>query len=508
MERVVDPGEHIVVVRTVGRRGADRVPRDRGDRGGVRTGATDVADHDRPTSIIEREDVVEVAAHIGRGARRPVPHGDAGAVDVRQARRQQRRLERAGDGALLVGQPGVLERLGDPTGDRAPQRDVVVVELTPRLGADELDRADDPTLRPHRHRDDAGQLQVVHDGREARPPASLSATRSMARSTDSALSFGNELDLAGTDHRRHAARRVGIVREAAQQLLRPGDLGRITVGDLDFGSAGTLGDEVDGAPVSELGHGGGGDVPHQLAVVGGGERRIVETVEELQPFTLEPLAVGDPFGVPDPAFGFDLQLLARRDVAGAADRAGDVALVVERHHAAAIEPVHRSVRPDRPGARARTACLRRWPARRLRGRCRRRRGASVPPTRPSCRRTHRVRARTAVPTPRPRRHTRRHVPAPRAQLACGKGQCEVIVQVRGLMRSGQSVPPPSQHVDENASPYRWRRVEHQPAASRGVTRSGDQLASRHRYHRLFSDWRGVPARRRPGRRVGCRRRRC
>ncbi len=191
--------------------------------------------------------------------------------------------------------------------------------------------------------------------------AKLRCQRRVGDAVDGAFDgFGaelrNELDLAGTDHRRHAARRVGIVRKAVQQLLRPGHLGRIAVGDLHGGRLRAFGDEVDGAPVAELGHGCGGDVPHQLAMVAGRERRIVEAVEELQPFPLEPLADGDPFGLPDPAFGLDVQLLAGRDVAGAADRAGDVALVVERHHAAAVEPVHRSVRPDRPGVRARTAC--------------------------------------------------------------------------------------------------------------------------------------------------------
>ena len=203
--------------------------------------------------------------------------------------------------------------------------------------------------------------------------------RSSAASVVSAMPFDgafdgfgaelrNELDLAGTDHRRHAAWRVGIVRKAVQQLLRPDHLGRITVGNLHSGRRPSLGHEVDGAPVSELRHGCGGDVPHQLTVVASRERRIVEAVEELQPFTLDPLADGDPFGLPDPAFGLDVQLLACRDVAGAADRAGDVALVVERHHATAVEPVHRPVRPDRPMLELVRASLGRSPVRRRRGR--------------------------------------------------------------------------------------------------------------------------------------------
>ena len=97
---------------------------------------------------------------------------------------------------------------------------------------------------------------------------------------------------AGADGEGHAELGVRIEREPLDERLRPRHLLRVRVGDLDLGAGPRLGEEVDGAPVTEAGHGGGGDGPHQLAVVVGEAAGVVELDQELQPLALAALVLG------------------------------------------------------------------------------------------------------------------------------------------------------------------------------------------------------------------------
>ena len=93
------------------RRGAHRVPRERGDRRRVGALAADVAEEEARPAGREREQVVEVAADV-LGRRRLVVHGDLEAGDRRQPRRRQGALQRASQllGAELMA-PRIVSQL-------------------------------------------------------------------------------------------------------------------------------------------------------------------------------------------------------------------------------------------------------------------------------------------------------------------------------------------------------------------------------------------------------------
>ena len=268
-----------------------------------------------------------------------------------------------------------------------------------------------------------------------------SATSAIARSMVSARSTGTNSIwpvriTAGTP--RGASRSYGKRLSSSSAHVR---LRRIRVGDFDFRLGLSFGEEIDGAPVAELRHGCGGDVAHQLAVVGGGQRRIVETVEVLQPLTMEPFASGDQFGIRDSPFGIELQLLTSSDVTGAADRSGDVAVVVDRHHATAVEPVHGPVRPD--GA-VFELIRRAFVGRTLDDVQHMTDVIGVHQRQPG---VHGAVERLGFEAEQllqchvPRRDAGCDVPPPCSELARGKCECEVVVHRRGLMSVCQSVTP-------------------------------------------------------------------
>src|SRR5690606_34927979 len=105
---------------------ADGVPGETGERGGGRTGSADVAEDQREVArVLEREQVVEVAADLGGVAVWPVPHCGVDARYVGQGRRQQAALERACDLALALAEAQVLDARRDAAGEGFGQRDVV-----------------------------------------------------------------------------------------------------------------------------------------------------------------------------------------------------------------------------------------------------------------------------------------------------------------------------------------------------------------------------------------------
>jgi hypothetical protein len=114
VERQVGPVERVCPGGAVHGRGPHRVAGDRGDRGRVRAAPADIADHDRPALVAEREDVVEVPTDDRHRTCRPVADGQADPVDRRQAGREQRGLERGRDLPVLLHEPGRGQGLGHP----------------------------------------------------------------------------------------------------------------------------------------------------------------------------------------------------------------------------------------------------------------------------------------------------------------------------------------------------------------------------------------------------------
>ena len=86
-DRLVDPIEHGRVTLAVACRGANGVTHDAGHGGGVGAGTTDIADHDRPPIVGQREQIVEVTPDQGGFARGPVPHGDIDPCSVAEMKR-------------------------------------------------------------------------------------------------------------------------------------------------------------------------------------------------------------------------------------------------------------------------------------------------------------------------------------------------------------------------------------------------------------------------------------
>ena len=105
----VQQRQHAAGAVLVGGGRAQRVAGERGDRGGLRALALDVADQRRPAAVAGAEEVVEVAAELDALAGGVEAHGGGEARDGGQRARPQRALERAGDRALAL----VEARVGD-----------------------------------------------------------------------------------------------------------------------------------------------------------------------------------------------------------------------------------------------------------------------------------------------------------------------------------------------------------------------------------------------------------
>ena len=155
----------------LGRRGADRVARQRRHRRGLRALAADVADDREPVVLGRREEVVEVAADLVLLARRPVQRAGLDARDLRQQRRQQRGLQRLGDLGAGAVEAGVLDRGGRAQREVLGEPQVGVGEAPPRLRADERDHAEDAVAHAHRDHHRRGHAERPGSAAGARRPA-------------------------------------------------------------------------------------------------------------------------------------------------------------------------------------------------------------------------------------------------------------------------------------------------------------------------------------------------
>ena len=123
---------------------AQRVPGESGDRGGLRSLAAHVADHEPPRAFVDLEHVVEVAADLVALAGRLVPRGDARAGDRGQRRRKQARLQRARDVVAFGVQARVVDRQPGTARELLGEREIGRAEATARSRRHERERAEHP----------------------------------------------------------------------------------------------------------------------------------------------------------------------------------------------------------------------------------------------------------------------------------------------------------------------------------------------------------------------------
>ena len=345
---VVEPLEHLDGTRPVGGGGADRVPRERGDRGCLGAGAAHIADDNGPAIGSDREHVVEVAADLARRAGRPVPNGDAGSVDLGQAGRQQRRLEDVGDVALLVAQPRGIEGLRDPTGGRLGERDIVGVVDTSGLGAHELHGADDPTLGHEGNGDQARRHQLVEDG-----PRLVGRRPNRVVDHPFAELAGEQRDELGDALANRGGRAeggVGVVRMVGEQVTQPLDPLGIVVGEDDVGVRrdGRPLEEVERAPVAQGRDGCLGHRLHERLMVVGSHRRVVEARQELESPPLQSPRLEESLGLERPTLVLEFDELAVGHITRAPDRARHRAVAVLGDHGATLQPPDRTVGMQHP----------------------------------------------------------------------------------------------------------------------------------------------------------------
>src|SRR5690606_10735932 len=112
-----------------------------GDGGRLRPRTADVADGEAVRTVVDREDVVEVAADLVALARGAVDDLDLDVRDVGEARGQQAALEGLADRHALRVQAGVVQGQGGPAGEVLGQfqdllAEVVVRRLPERQHAD------------------------------------------------------------------------------------------------------------------------------------------------------------------------------------------------------------------------------------------------------------------------------------------------------------------------------------------------------------------------------------
>ena len=138
-EDVVEALERAFRATLVQRRRAQRVARERRDRGCNRALAGDVADDDHP-AVHRREQVVEVAAHLGGHAGGAEASRDRQPGHVGEARRQQAALQRGGDVRARRVHAGVGDRDTGAAADLLHQCEIREAQPAPGPGADERDR--------------------------------------------------------------------------------------------------------------------------------------------------------------------------------------------------------------------------------------------------------------------------------------------------------------------------------------------------------------------------------
>ena len=130
-DHVVRGGEEVGRLRMLARERAEHELRHRHVGGRVDAVPRDVAEHDREPAVLEREEVVDVAADVDP-RRRLVHLADLQPLDHRPRPRQQRALHRVGELLLLLVEAGVVDRERGLRGDRSRRLDRLLRERAAR----------------------------------------------------------------------------------------------------------------------------------------------------------------------------------------------------------------------------------------------------------------------------------------------------------------------------------------------------------------------------------------
>ena len=144
--------------------GPDRVLHEARQHGCLDALARDVAHHDADEPVIELEEVVEVAADVGRSRGRMVVVGKGEAGD-RVGQLEQGGPQDLGDVVLLLVEAGVVEGGARLVADRLGQPDLALVEGAPGAALVHGDVAEQ--LAPGRDGQGQGQAQADARGRAA-----------------------------------------------------------------------------------------------------------------------------------------------------------------------------------------------------------------------------------------------------------------------------------------------------------------------------------------------------
>jgi hypothetical protein len=153
-----------VPVEQGGRERAAQLPHD-GRRGGP--AADDVADGERDAVVVDRDEVVPVAARLGVGVASEVARRRGQTGQPGQLAGQQAALQGVGDLVLHGVQPRPVQRLRALSRDRADDRALAGAHPGTGAAEGEADRADRPALQ--QQRDDGVGRQAVATGGLARP---------------------------------------------------------------------------------------------------------------------------------------------------------------------------------------------------------------------------------------------------------------------------------------------------------------------------------------------------
>ena len=293
-QHLVDERQHARGPRVEAGGHAGRVAHQRGQGGRLDALAGHVAEHDQ-VAALDRQDVVEVAAHVGVALAGLVSRARLPARQLGQALRQQARLQRVRHALLRRVQARVLHRGGGAQREVLDEAEVVLVEAAAALGRDQRDHAERLVAEPHRHGHGRAHAQLADQ------PQVLLVPRG---ALDQLLrDLRVELGRPAAQDRRHAGRSVRVGRVAAPQVVRHLDLARVDVGDRDLVRLAVLVDHLDAAPVGEPGDDHARHALERLLVVERGG-------EELARLGQEPLAQLGVLGLGDVLDDVDGQPLA------------------------------------------------------------------------------------------------------------------------------------------------------------------------------------------------------
>ena len=263
-------------------------------RGRIHPAPADVADHDPDAPVRQPEGVVPVAAGVVARVARHVAHDELEPGQIGERRRQQRALERFGDGVLAREQPRVVEREAGAAAELQRQLELARRVLAPGLGPHERHRAERAVAGDQRDHHRRVHLEFADE------PALLVVQRRglHQRRVDDRV----QLRAAGADHVRRAGWGVRIRRVALLELARPADLVRV-----DVRHGGLLaGRELHRAPVGQPRDGELGDLLERVDRIHRRDQHLARGVQE-RVCLLAPAALGDVTEQPGDALGLPVR---------------------------------------------------------------------------------------------------------------------------------------------------------------------------------------------------------